>query len=509
MAPKNDYAIVLSCNPGYGFGMIASMNAQKYFGTRADWAIAYEHDLTGSPDYYQLKDRVAISETFNAYWHEMKSLMAEIIDRRSDQSVPLEKYWLSYWLLARKLLREKRYKAVCVIQADAFVFTNLNRYFKIAEAGVFVTSEFPFSYINAEDLPFGDDRAIWDRSQAGIFDAVNFLGPEHLPMLDDIINFQCEDPFKGEASHSVISLNRAACKHLTRDKILGLNRSLWVGDHIWSNTKLHIGSDGHSVFNDREIQLRAWHCRWWQKGRVEGEWRNGKDSILKRSANADFIKDLEIQEHNFTLVRDFMLKFNNMIPRTASSEYHTGVMTRPRWENEVDGTDHYTVVNNLLRKHFGDRPISGIEIGTGPGVLTLSILTNVDNVKHLYTIDPWKHKDGGEYEAWFPQEVLDVSRRTAYERVKPFKERATILPIESDAAIKQLGKNKYDFVWVDGDHTLDQVQRDLENYYPLVKKGGIFGGHDYNTVYPVVDKFFGAKGLHIHKGADLTFWVYV
>tara|TARA_Y100000385_G_scaffold237919_1_gene252723 strand:- start:1330 stop:1878 length:549 start_codon:yes stop_codon:yes gene_type:complete len=61
--------------------------------------------------------------------------------------------------------------------------------------------------------------------------------------------------------------------------------------------------------------------------------------------------------------------------------------------------------------------------------------------------------------------------------------------------------DKYDFVYIDGDHSGENVARDIEQYFPKVKKGGYIGGHDYsknhwpdvvdavNKVFPVVDTF--------------------
>ena len=300
---KSDYAIIVSCNVGYGFGLISTLNAQRYFKTDADWEIAYED----FPEDY--REKVSALHTTNVTWTHISELTPEVNDRRSDKNEPLNRFWLAYWLLARKVLREGKYKAVCVIQADQFVFVNLDVYFRMAEAGIHVASEYPFTTINAEDLPFGNDKLIWDRGQCGIFDSVNFMGQQHVDMISDIIDFQCEDPFKGEASHSVIALNRAACKHGSREKTLRLDGQLWVCDNMWGGYKLHLGAGNDRVFNDRMIQINAWHCRWWQPGRAEAE-------LERCNKNA-----LNTLEHNFNLTRTFMERFNNMLPEIRSEVY--------------------------------------------------------------------------------------------------------------------------------------------------------------------------------------------
>jgi predicted O-methyltransferase YrrM len=53
----------------------------------------------------------------------------------------------------------------------------------------------------------------------------------------------------------------------------------------------------------------------------------------------------------------------------------------------------------------------------------------------------------------------------------------------SDDAISDLEPIKFDLVYIDGLHTYEQVKRDIENYLPLIKKGGYISGHDYHPVW--------------------------
>jgi len=324
MKKKSDYAIVVSCNPGYGFGLISTMNAQNYFGTDADWEIAYE---LFDPEYMQ---KVSDAFPFNVNWTPVSELMKNVVDKRTDQSAPLDRMWLAYWLLAHKVLLEKKYKAVCVIQADEFVFVNLDTYFQIAQSGTLVISEYPFNFQSAENLPFGDDKAIWDRSMAAAFDGINFIGQEYAQLPADIVNFQAEDSFRGEANHSVIALNRSICRHGKKGKVLSLEGRLWVCDSIWPYTKLYTVND--KVYNHLQIQIKAWHCRWWQLGRVKAEWINRKTTIMASPLTSEYMNWLNNEENNYNLVRDFMERFNNMIPAISSDRYVKGPIRRPRYE---------------------------------------------------------------------------------------------------------------------------------------------------------------------------------
>jgi len=323
---KSDYAFVITCNPGYGFGMIATMNAQKYFGTDADWEIGYED--------YTDEERQKISEAFpfNVNWTPISDLLKDMVDKRTDQSCPLHRFWCTYWILAHRLLKEKKYKAVCVIQADTFVFVNLNVFFKIAEAGILSCTEYPMSFINAEDLPFGNDRKVTDRCHLGVFDAVNFLGQDHTRIAEDAYLLQGEDPFERESNGSVVALDRAICRHGSRDKILRLDRHLWVCDGLWHKTRFDLNGTGDRIFNQVMVQINAWHTRYWQEGRAVADWIGMKQIILQNKDNKDFMKEMDNVEHDQNIMKTFMERFNNMIPEIASDYYVKGPILRPRYE---------------------------------------------------------------------------------------------------------------------------------------------------------------------------------
>ena len=51
----------------------------------------------------------------------------------------------------------------------------------------------------------------------------------------------------------------------------------------------------------------------------------------------------------------------------------------------------------------------------------------------------------------------------------------------------------FDWVYIDGDHTYEVVLKDLEFYYPLVKKGGYLCGDDYG---------WGPKGSRKHPDGN-------
>ena len=76
---------------------------------------------------------------------------------------------------------------------------------------------------------------------------------------------------------------------------------------------------------------------------------------------------------------------------------------------------------------------------------------------------------------------------------------------------------EFDFVYIDANHMRPMIDNDLRAWWPKVKKGGIFGGHDYHMidmenyrceVKAAVDEFFKDKGnvIHVTNEPDAPSW---
>ena len=62
-------------------------------------------------------------------------------------------------------------------------------------------------------------------------------------------------------------------------------------------------------------------------------------------------------------------------------------------------------------------------------------------------------------------------------------------------AVKRFKDESLDFVYVDGDHSFDNVARDILLYLPKIKKTGFIGGHDYSPEHPGVKEAIRYCGL--------------
>jgi len=126
----------------------------------------------------------------------------------------------------------------------------------------------------------------------------------------------------------------------------------------------------------------------------------------------------------------------------------------------------------------GDKHV-GVEIGTCRGESAYYLLERCPFIKILYTIDPYT-----EFEDWvgiIPQETLDRQYEIAKTNLNRFGDRVKMIKKRSDdkEVIDMFEKDSLDFLFVDGDHSLEATRNDLVNYYSKVKRGGLICGHDY------------------------------
>lgn len=71
---------------------------------------------------------------------------------------------------------------------------------------------------------------------------------------------------------------------------------------------------------------------------------------------------------------------------------------------------------------------------------------------------------------------IHLLRKTSDEGVEAIKNAAKeIDPIN----LEEHNLRAFDFIYIDGMHTYEQVKKDIQNYLPFIKKGGFIGGHDY------------------------------
>ncbi len=120
--------------------------------------------------------------------------------------------------------------------------------------------------------------------------------------------------------------------------------------------------------------------------------------------------------------------------------------------------------NRYCAEKFGGQPVTGAEIGVARGENAEEILETL-NVEKLYLIDP------------YPSEESKYHRAHTELNASGFGDQVEWITKTSDEAAQEI-PGSLDFVYIDGLHTQDQVKKDLANYWPKIREGGVIGGHD-------------------------------
>jgi len=123
----------------------------------------------------------------------------------------------------------------------------------------------------------------------------------------------------------------------------------------------------------------------------------------------------------------------------------------------------------------------GVEVGVDQGINAKNILNSLKNIEQLYLVDPYKGFDYKTYDG-IHHRNRKVSRShmdDAVRNLKEHKDRIEFVVETSHQASKKLSDKVFDFVYIDGMHDYTNVLNDCDDWYPLVRTGGILGGHDF------------------------------
>jgi len=136
----------------------------------------------------------------------------------------------------------------------------------------------------------------------------------------------------------------------------------------------------------------------------------------------------------------------------------------------------------FARTYFKDKEIDVVEIGTDQGENAENML-KVLNINKLYCIDPYL-----SYDLYLENRTKKTLNKA--EKIAERKLKSKIIWIKkySNDAVEDIPE-KVDLVYIEGNHSYDYVKQDIENYWKVLKDGGILAGHD------ITNDFFGGDIL--------------
>jgi predicted O-methyltransferase YrrM len=177
----------------------------------------------------------------------------------------------------------------------------------------------------------------------------------------------------------------------------------------------------------------------------------------------------------FTINTNDVLRINQ--PKTSDPNHHLPAAEWVQKQIEYTATSSPSgegliePINSLKGK------LVGVEIGVCLAHTTEAFAKGIKNLKKLYAVDNYPtfvDWDGSDWN----KDRQDLMKKAAQEKMLAHKDKVEFLHVSSEEFVKTIEDESLDFVFIDGDHSFEAALKDFQNYYPKVKKGGIFGGHD-------------------------------
>lgn len=142
---------------------------------------------------------------------------------------------------------------------------------------------------------------------------------------------------------------------------------------------------------------------------------------------------------------------------------------------------------------------TGVELGVFRGEFSRSILSGWSG--KLIGVD--RYNGGAEFDIFLA--AIERNREDA------LSGRYTIFVSTTDMAARLIPPGLA-FVYVDADHSYEAVKKDINNWWPRIRHGGILCGHDYGKpetgVGLAVSEFMKINsGLKLHLTTCSSFWI--
>ena len=146
-------------------------------------------------------------------------------------------------------------------------------------------------------------------------------------------------------------------------------------------------------------------------------------------------------------------------------------MTYPNW---FDGQRYN--FENYLTAWAGKPDLRFLQIGVYTGDASVWLLENIltDQTSLLLDVDTWNGSKETEHAHINFDKVYEYYK----ERMKPYPNIRSARN-SSDNFFRNNAKPIFDFIYIDGDHTAEQVAKDAESAWAILKPEGIMAFDDY------------------------------
>jgi hypothetical protein len=177
----------------------------------------------------------------------------------------------------------------------------------------------------------------------------------------------------------------------------------------------------------------------------------------------------------FTINTNDVLRINQ--PKTSDPNHHLPAAEWVQKQIEYTATSSPSGEGLIEPINSLKGELVGVEVGVCLAHTTEAYAKGIKNLKKLYAVDNYPtfvDWDGSDWN----KDRQDLMKKAAQEKMLAYKDKVEIHHVPSEEFVKTIEDESLDFVFIDGDHSFEAALKDFQNYYPKVKTGGIFGGHD-------------------------------
>lgn len=157
-----------------------------------------------------------------------------------------------------------------------------------------------------------------------------------------------------------------------------------------------------------------------------------------------------------------------------------------------------------------------VEIGCFIGKSTSYLATEIANSGkkiEFHTMDLWDYEMySGPEKIWYDEspekKLYDDPLECFKHNIENVKDYVWYFKGDSKKLVENYADNSIDFLFIDGDHSPDGFRKDLELWYPKIKNGCVFSGHDYDHpgIRGNVQEFFKEPIVDLDIYQPWTLW---
>lgn len=155
-----------------------------------------------------------------------------------------------------------------------------------------------------------------------------------------------------------------------------------------------------------------------------------------------------------------------------------------------------------------------VEVGVLFGEFS-EVLLKTYNGK-VFMVDPWINQSPNDYLDGCNSVNMHAASIRVLKMAQKYPMKAYPLKMFSHEALQSFSDGSLSCVYIDGNHAYDWVVKDLENWWPKVRPGGIFGGHDFYEAHTpfhecgvetAVKEFSDKIGLPFTTSQCTSWWI--